>query len=156
MSLKLSWRFFYPISNTNKWRSVLFLSPESYKRAQEENKIDTTSVPLWRHFTHDLRHHNSDVITTLTCDVILNWRLHKFNMWRHSQMTSSELWRHSQLRHVTSRVLKTAENGVPPQGRQIWPTIGSDCYRMGQIRDFLRSFFCSFWLTEPKWTEKWS
>ena len=39
---------------------------------------------------------------------------------------------------------------------QIWPLIGLDWYQLGKIWDFLRSVFCSFWLTKPKWTENWS
>ena len=43
------------------------------------------------------------------------------------------------------------------QGCQIWATIWPDWHQVGQILDYLSSvFFCSFWLTKPKWTENWS
>ena len=34
------------------------------------------------------------------------------------------------------------------QGCQFWPPIRPDWHQMGQIWDFLRSVFCSFWLGE--------
>ena len=39
--------------------------------------------------------------------------------------------------------------GFDSQSRSDWP-------QMGQIRDFFRSYFSTFWLTEPKCTQIWS
>ena len=39
---------------------------------------------------------------------------------------------------------------------QIWAQGSPDWSKMGQIRDFFRSYFSTFWLTEPKCTEIWS
>ena len=38
----------------------------------------------------------------------------------------------------------------------VWPQSGSNCPKMGKIRDFFRSDFSTFWLEEPKCTEIWS
>ena len=42
------------------------------------------------------------------------------------------------------------------QGCQVWTKSGSDWTQIGQIRDFLRSDFSTFWLVEPKYIDNWS
>ena len=39
---------------------------------------------------------------------------------------------------------------------QILRQTKSECPKMGQIQDFFRSYFSTFWLVEPKCTEIWS
>ena len=55
---------------------------------------------------------------------------------------------------ISVRVRETGGDkklGNQMQGCQIWAQSGSDWNEMGQIWDFLKSDFSTFWLCEPKW-----
>ena len=58
---------------------------------------------------------------------------------------------------VTNENLNTGQKGrnfALKQGYQIWAQRGSDWSQIGQIQDFFRSDFSTFWLTETDCTDK--
>ena len=71
------------------------------------------------------------------------------------QATASR-WQHWTIELVLNSHLRAFNSTTWRHTSQIWSKIGSNLPQMGQIWDFLRSVFSTFWRRAPKFTENWS